>query len=149
MSEITIRPAQRSHLGALLNLLGQLEEAISQPASAAHDLIESNVCALVDDPSARVLVAEMDGAVVGAINFSMRRTALHPGRSALIDELVVDRNRRGRGIGRLLIDAALAEARRAECCEVEVSTEKSNEAARHFYKTCGFEEAAVLLEKDL
>jgi RimJ/RimL family protein N-acetyltransferase len=35
------------------------------------------------------------------------------------------------------------------CCEVEVSTEKSNAKARRFYKSCGFAEDAVLMEIDL
>ncbi len=165
MFRIAVRLAAGSDLVALSTLLGQLEEtmerpassavvrpassAVVRPASSAEDLIGSNVRALLDDRSARILVAEMDGLVVGMINFSMRRTALHPGPSALIDELVVDRNRRGQGIGRLLIDAALSEARLAGCCEIEVSTEKSHHGARRFYGNCGFDEDAVLLEKDL
>jgi hypothetical protein len=35
------------------------------------------------------------------------------------------------------------------CCELEVSSLKSNTAARDFYKKCGFEEEALLLEMDL
>ena len=35
------------------------------------------------------------------------------------------------------------------CYELEVSTEKSNTAAKWFYKACGFSEDAVLLEMDL
>jgi RimJ/RimL family protein N-acetyltransferase len=35
------------------------------------------------------------------------------------------------------------------CDEIEVSTEKENTKARDFYKNCGFDEDAVLLERGL
>lgn len=41
---------------------------------------------------------------------------------------------------------AIEKCRELDCCEVEVSIEKSNEGARAFYKRCGFQEDAVLLE---
>jgi GNAT superfamily N-acetyltransferase len=83
------------------------------------------------------------------LDFCVRRTAAHPAPSALIDEVVVDERMRGRGVGRKLIEAAVSEARRMGCCEIEVSTERSNGAARRFYAECGFDEESVLLEKDL
>jgi deoxycytidylate deaminase len=38
---------------------------------------------------------------------------------------------------------------RLGCVELEVSTEKTNAAARRFYRQCGFDEDAVLLEMAL
>jgi ribosomal protein S18 acetylase RimI-like enzyme len=86
---------------------------------------------------------------VGFINFSTRRTTMHLAPSGLIDELVVSRRSRGTGIGKHLIQSAVDRCRELGCCEVEVSTEKSNTRARRFYRACGFEEDAVLLELDL
>lgn len=74
---------------------------------------------------------------------------MHPGPSGLIDELVVSKSSRGAGIGKQLIQAVIDKCRESGCYEVEVSTEKSNTKARRFYKTCGFEEDAVLLELGL
>ncbi len=48
-----------------------------------------------------------------------------------------------------LIGAVKKKCREIGCSEVEVSTEKSNTAARRFYKSCGFDEKALLLEMDL
>jgi GNAT superfamily N-acetyltransferase len=67
----------------------------------------------------------------------------------LIDELVVAKTYRGRGIGKVLIEAATDKCRELGCCEVEVSTEMTNDKARAFYKSCGFKEDSVLLEYDL
>jgi GNAT superfamily N-acetyltransferase len=74
---------------------------------------------------------------------------MHPRPSGLIDELIVSGRSQGLGIGKQLILAAITECREIGCCEVEVSTEKSNAKARQFYKACGFKEDAVLLEIDL
>ena len=74
---------------------------------------------------------------------------MHPLPSGLIDELVVTKESRNSGIGKRLILAAADKRRELGCCEVEVSTEKSNTKARGFYQSCGFDEDAVLLEMDL
>jgi ribosomal protein S18 acetylase RimI-like enzyme len=87
--------------------------------------------------------------VVGFINFTTRRTVLHGGLSGLIDELVVAEEYRRRGIGKRLVAAAVDKCRQLGCREVEVSTQKTNLEAREFYKDCGFEEHAVLLEMHL
>jgi len=95
------------------------------------------------------LVAEINGAIIGLIHFTIRKTLLHSGPSGLIDELVVTRSYRSRGIGGQLIDAATQKCKQLGCCEVEVSTEFANTNAREFYRKCGFEERGVILEKDL
>jgi len=156
MADSGIVAATAAHLEQLVDLLLQLEEAMEHPAPGSSPseetaaLIRANLAALLEDPAAYVLVAEeAGGRAVGLVSFSQRRTLLHPGPSALIDELVVDAAARGAGWGRRLIQATCDEARRRGCCEVEVSTEKSNGAARDFYRSVGFDEDAVLLERDL
>ena len=41
---------------------------------------------------------------------------------------------------------AIKRCRAAGCCEIEVSTERSNEAAQEFYRRHGFSHEAVLFE---
>ncbi|HLF17138.1 MAG TPA: GNAT family N-acetyltransferase [Candidatus Thermoplasmatota archaeon] len=57
-----------------------------------------------------------DGGVVGAVGLKVH------GRSALLRSLVVVPSRRGRGEGRLLLNHAIAEARRAGCTQVGALT---------------------------
>lgn len=94
-------------------------------------------------------VAEDAGRVVGLVTASLRPTLYHSSPSALIDELVVDANARGRGVGRALIEAVVAWASEWGANEVEVSTEMDNETAQAFYQRCGFRAQAVLLELEL
>lgn len=147
--EIVVKRARKSDLASISSLLAELMEALTD--TDGFDLNQSieNCRSLILDPSQYVLVARKANTVIGFINFSTRKTLMHPASSALIDELVVSRNYQGAGIGKRLISAAVDKCRELGCCEVEVSTEKSNSLARRFCEALGFEEDAVLLERDL
>jgi ribosomal protein S18 acetylase RimI-like enzyme len=67
----------------------------------------------------------------------------------MIDELIVSKKYRGQGVGKELLSKVVKHCRDLGCCELEVSTLMSNQIARDFYRKCGFEEEAVLLEIDL
>ncbi len=129
----------------LAELIGSMEDAeqFTVPQAVA------NCRSLAKDPDHHMLVARQGDRVVGFVNFTTRRTVLHAAPSGLIDELIVSGNERGAGVGKQLVQAVIAECRRLGCCEVEVSTEKSNSRARRFYRARGFDEDAVLLEMDL
>jgi ribosomal protein S18 acetylase RimI-like enzyme len=148
-SKLMIEAAQMRDLLLIRPLLQELFEAMVDTEGC--DLAKSleNCRSFIGDPAQYLLVARQGNDVLGFINFSTRKTLLHPAPSGLIDELVVSEKYRRAGIGKLLIQAAVDKCRNLGCCEVEVSTEKTNTKARRFYRTCGFEEDAVLLERDL
>jgi ribosomal protein S18 acetylase RimI-like enzyme len=147
--KISIEPALESDLESIKDLLAELIAAVEDSEGFNPDIALANCRALMQEPNNHLLVARQGNRVLGFINFSLRKTLLHPAPSALIDELAVSEKQRHTGIGKLLIDAAISRCRSLGCCEVEVSTEKSNTRARRFYKSCGFDEDAVLLEIDL
>jgi GNAT superfamily N-acetyltransferase len=146
---IRIEPAKKTDLPAIKSLLIELMAAMEDTEGFNIDQAVENCRALLSSPGQYVFLARQGKNIAGCINFSTRRTVMHPAPSALIDELIVAESHRGTGIGKQLIQAAVDKARILGCCEIEVSTEKSNTKARRFYKTCGFEEDAMLLELDL
>jgi ribosomal protein S18 acetylase RimI-like enzyme len=148
-NEIRIEPAQENDLPSIKLLLVELMEAMTDTEGFDIDRSVENCQALIQSPLQYVFVARQENSIVGFINFSTRKTVMHPASSALIDELIVSERCRGMGIGKLLLRTVVAKCRDLGCCEVEVSTEKSNARARRFYKACGFEEEAILLELDL
>jgi GNAT superfamily N-acetyltransferase len=97
---------------------------------------------VVRHPEAAVFVATEGLRVIGYLALSHRPQIHLCGRIAVIDELIVDQSRRGRGIGSALVDAALTHARGLGCRRVELSTQRARESyARKFYPTHGFVEA--------
>ena len=148
---VNIAPAQEQDLPAITALVVELSDEVDGQDATDRQVIEKNVRILFHDPAAYFLVARNadTGVGVGFVNFTTRKTIIHSSESGLVDELIVSREYRGKGIGKRLISGVVDKCRELGCCELEVSTMMSNNKARDFYKKCGFEEEAVLLEMDL
>jgi len=149
MKDILIREATKSDLPAIGKLLEDLTNAMDNTEGIDIGIAIKTCEHLLNDASSHFLVAAMEGTPVGFINFTVRQTILHRSPSALIDELVVAEEYQGKDIGKQLVLAAIENCRQLGCCEVEVSTEKTNLKARKFYKKYGFEERGMLFEADL
>ena len=149
MSNILIREAKESDLPAIVKLAIELVESMESKKGINLHRILRNSQDFLKDTNSYILIAEVSGTLIGFINFTTRRTLLHTGLSGLIDELVVSKNHRGKGIGKQLIYSAIEKCKHLGCCEVEVTTEFANTNAREFYKSCGFEERGVIFEKNL
>ena len=96
-----------------------------------------------------ILLAEMDGEVIGLVSFSIRPNLYHAADSCLIEELIVGHKARGQGIGSLLIAEVINRSQDSGCAEISVSTMPDNERAIAFYKKLGFVDQALFLEKHL
>lgn len=143
---IRIVPATEADLPSIKPLLSELRDVMTNTEGIDIEQSFENCRILIKDPDHHVFVAKDKDAVVGLIDFTTRKTIMYPCPSGFVDELIVAESYRGCGIGKQLISAAIKTCRELGCSEVEVSTEKNNNRAREFYKKCGFEEDAVLLE---
>jgi len=149
MNNILIRKAKESDIPAIEKLMTELIETMDDTEGISIQLVPENCRNLLSNANSHFLVAEIEGIIVGFINFTTRKTVLHRGPSGLIDELVVTKSHRNKGIGKQLLSAVIKKCKQLGCCELEVSTEIANTKAREFYKRCGFEERGILLEMDL
>ena len=143
---ISIVEAKESDIPGIENVLMELINSVDSSEGIETRKIVTNCRTLMGKPDSFFMVAKDNDTVVGFIAVSIRQTLLHKGPSGLIDEFIVTRGFRGEGIGQALLEAAIERCRALGCCEVEVSTEKSNREAREFYRRYGFQEEAVLCE---
>lgn len=99
------------------------------------------------------LVAERDGRVVGYVLTQATVRAATPltvARSYLVvEELAVDPAVRRGGVGRALMDAAEALARRLGLPRVELEVRAWNDGAARFYAALGYAPASTRLRRDL
>ncbi|OGN97627.1 MAG: hypothetical protein A2Z77_04500 [Chloroflexi bacterium RBG_13_51_36] len=149
MKDIVIRKARKSDLSAIRKLVTELVDAMDDTECIDIGIALETCEHHLKDSKSHFLVAAIKGTPVGFIHFMTRQTILHQSPSALIDELVVTKEYQGKGIGKQLVLATIEKCRQLGCCEVEVSTEKTNVKARRFYKRCGFNKTEILFEVDL
>lgn len=148
-NDTAVGKAKKSDLPAIRKLLAELINAMDDTEGIDVGIALETCGQLLNDARSHFLMATAQEAPVGFIHFTIRQTVLHRGPSAMIDELVVTKEYRDKGIGKQLVLATIETCKRLGCCEVEVSTEKTNDKARKFYKKCGFEERGILFEAEL
>jgi ribosomal protein S18 acetylase RimI-like enzyme len=137
---------RENDLPAIRPLIAELVEAMEDSAGFDLDRAMENCRVLLGRPDHALLLAQIEGTACGFVHLTTRQSILHDRPSGLIEELVVSREFRGQGIGRLLMDAAIGRCLDIGCCEVEVSTEASNWRAREFYVKRGFDYEGMLFE---
>ena len=116
---------------AFARLVPQLSS--SSPPPTASELQE--MCAA---PGTVVLVArDDDGPIIGSLTLVVFR--IPTGVRAWIEDVVVDGDARGKGVGEALNQAALDEARRRGARNVDLTSRPSREAANRLYQRIGFE----------
>ena len=96
-----------------------------------------------------VLVAELDGAVVGCLTTSVMRVLHRPALVGRISMMVVDEALRGRGIGAELVRAAEKALAAQGCYMIEVTSHQRRTDAHRFYERLGYAKTSVRLAKEL
>lgn len=90
----------------------------------------------------QLLVAEKEGEVVGCIGFGCYEALVVDGRCCHIDALIVDRNHRGEGIGKILISHAEEYATKKDCATIDlITSNRRRETGTHaFYRGLGYQD---------
>lgn len=74
----------------------------------------------------------------GLALFRLRPSLWEDGLDAYLEELYVAPARRGEGLGRALLEAAIQAAREAGAVRIDLCTGETDTAARALYESCGF-----------
>jgi ribosomal protein S18 acetylase RimI-like enzyme len=93
------------------------------------------------------LVAVRDGRVAGWVKLSAATPLPSSDHVKMINGLAVDPEQQGAGIGRALIEAAVARARALGARKVSLRVLGSNGTARRLYERCGFVVEGVLKDE--
>ena len=130
---VTIRVAEVADeklVAAYQRLTPQLSS--SSPAPTAAELAE-----IIRSDSATVLIAEDDkGDILGSMTLVLFR--IPTGVRAWIEDVVVDTEARGMGIGQALNEYAIQMAEQAGAKTIHLTSRPSREAANRLYQRLGF-----------
>jgi ribosomal protein S18 acetylase RimI-like enzyme len=140
-----VRPCLQEDIPSVVNLITQLAQFTgnSKEFELKHFEHIFNEMQIRSDMYMNYVYI-IDGKVTGFISVVFYQTFFHRVGTALVNELVVGEQFRGKGIGHALMKAAEHEARRRGMDELEVGTESDNLAAQKFYRKYGFDEEYIL-----
>ena len=139
-----IRDAVEADLPAIVALMQQLERGGSgYPASAPAAASEAQRRAFAEigrNPHSRLLVIEDAGRVVGTTILMIVPNLSAGGRPrAIVENVVVDEQARGRRYGERLMAFCRAEAEAAGCFKLQLTSNNRRTDAHRFYERLGYE----------
>ena len=136
---LTLRDATRDDLATIVRLIHEdsmshdLEDGVDEGTPLrAFEAIEA-------DPNNRLIVAEMDGQLIGTMQLTLiPALTLRGGRVLQIESVRVDGQRRSGGIGRRMIEWAIEQGRAEGCSLAQLSSNNARTRAHAFYLELGF-----------
>jgi ribosomal protein S18 acetylase RimI-like enzyme len=135
-AEIDVRVAT----GVTAELVDAFARLIPQLSKSSPPPTAAELQAIVDSPATDLLLAVStdDGTIIGALTLVV--FTIPTGVRAWIEDVVVDGDARGRGVGDALNRAAIEIARAKHCKTVDLTSRPSREAANRLYRRLGFQQ---------
>jgi ribosomal protein S18 acetylase RimI-like enzyme len=133
MSVRRAQPADAETIGRLLyDFNTEYEEPTPDPPTLARRVRE-----LMGDDLAALIAGDEEPLGLAVLRF--RRSLWTPGLECYLAELYVVPERRGQGLGRALMEAAIELARREGATYMDLGTGEDDRAARALYESMGFD----------
>jgi GNAT superfamily N-acetyltransferase len=137
----TIRLAEVADADAVGRLLHDFNTEFDEPTPDPQAVAERVRRLLADDELTVVIAdadADADAGPEGLAVLRFRPSLLKATLDCYLEALYVVADRRGKGIGRALLDAVIDLARRQGAAEMHLGTNEHDTAARRLYESIGF-----------
>lgn len=135
-----VREATPEDARALHALAQELADALGD-RRPRHGAVQARLLELLEEPRARVLVAEVEGGgVVGAASLWIKPDLAHGDKVVEVPMLVVSGEARRRGVGKLLVQEIQGIVAAENAVLIELIATRNNATARAFYRALGFVE---------
>jgi len=132
--DITIRAARPEDIPPMTDLLAELFRIETDFAPEVEKQVRGLSVLVADQPGRScVLVAEQGGMVAGMATVQTLISTAEGGQVGLVEDVVVHRDLRGRGIGTRLIAEIVAWARSQGLTRLQLLADRDNQPALDFY----------------
>jgi len=119
------------------DLLATMVALTPQLSSSAPPPTVEELQEIVDSPATVLFAARSEeGRILGSLTLALFRVPT--GVRAWIEDVVVDSETRGQGVGAALVEAALARAAASGARTVDLTSRPSREEANRLYQRLGF-----------
>lgn len=126
---IEVTMAKESYVDAVNRLLVQL-------SSSPQPFTYEKLVKIAESPSSHLFFAEKEGCVIGML--TVGEYIAPTGRKLWIEDVVVDESMRGRSLGRMLVEHAIAFSKESGGGTLLLTSRPSRIAANALYRSCGF-----------
>lgn len=117
-------------------LIAAFERLVPQLSSSSPPPTRDELQFMADSPASVLLMAEEDGYIYGSLTLVLFR--IPTGLRAWIEDVVVDTEARGKGVGQSLNEVALQRARGEGAKTVDLTSRPKRGAANRLYQRLGF-----------
>jgi GNAT superfamily N-acetyltransferase len=138
-----IRPAHPGDLDRLTVLLAELF-ALEADFEIDPEQQQRGLALLLQEPRACVLAAETDGMVIGLATGQLTISTAEGGPALLVEDVVVDAEWRGRGIGRSLLAELGRWAVERNAYRLQLLADRHNAAGLDFYRKLGWHSTELI-----
>ena len=136
--ETPLRVAGPGDAGAVGRLIGSFRDYLENE-SPDDESIMAALGNLLDDPDTEFLLAGEPE--IGFAQIRFRHSVWTGSEDAWLEDVFVLEQARGGGAGRLLVEAAIARARKRGCKRIQLETNASNHPAVGLYEAVGFSQS--------
>jgi len=150
--KVHFRPATRADVPAIVRMLaedalGAGRERYETPLPGAYYTAFEAIQA---DPNQELVVADLDGEVVGTLQLTFLPSLSYQGGiRAQVESVRVREQFRGQGIGAEMMEWALERARQRGCRLMQLTSHQSRRGAHRFYEKLGFTKSHVGMKIEL
>lgn len=141
-SQFCFREATTSDLTSIVALLADdpLGATRETPDESALTRYRSAFTAIDGDPNHQLLVVEVSGEVGAVLQLSfLPHLTYSGGWRAQVEGVRVSQALRSQGIGRALLEEAIARAKERGCHLIQLTTDRRRPEALRFYEALGFQ----------
>jgi ribosomal protein S18 acetylase RimI-like enzyme len=161
-SEPGLEPVIRRALPSDLQQIGRLGALLVEthhgfdarrflaPTRGTKDAYASFLSTQLDAPDAAIFVAAERAHVIGYAYIAIESYDYMSlrGPAGVLHDIIVDPERRGRGVGRRLLEAALAYLESRALAQIVLSTAEHNDVAQRLFASMGFRRTMIEMTRD-
>ena len=135
-----IRRAHEDDLSTMVELLCELFR-IEDDFTIDREKHFKGLQRLIHHPDAIVLVVEECDKVIGMATVQKLISTVMGEYVGLIEDVIISKEYRGRGIGKILIEELITESTSSGMVRLSLGADRRNQNAIHFYTASGFKES--------
>lgn len=140
---VSIRRATQDDIGVMTDLL-KILFSIEKDFTVDEERQRRGLQLLLNNPLSCLLVAQIDASVIGMCSGQLTISTAEGSVALLIEDVVIDKKWRGRGIGRQLLNGIAEWASGQGASRQQLLADRHNGEALNFYTRLGWEQTDLI-----